>query len=108
MSDFIDEMDKLAAALAKDANMAEKNFGDRLDAFKAMMPYYTLLSKNRGKDEPDDGLTFDNFQAAIHNAENSTGAAGTLREHTNGADKSGLPGGRKRRAAEGRGNSTDA
>jgi len=76
MTDFTDEMDKLAAQLAKDANMAEKNFGDRLDAFKVLMPYYALLLKNRGKsDEDDDGLpTFDNFQNAISQAENGNGA----------------------------------
>ena len=67
MTDFTDQMDTLAAQLAKDANMAEKNFGDRLDAFKALMPYYTLLFKNKGKDEPDDDLpNFDNFNTKIH------------------------------------------
>ncbi len=61
-------MDELAAQLAKDANMAEKNFGDRLDAFKALMPYYALLRKNKGKDDDsDDGLpNFDNFNSKIH------------------------------------------
>jgi hypothetical protein len=67
MTDFTKEMDALAAQLAKDANMAEKNFGDRLDAFKALMPYYTLLFKNKGEDEPDDDMpNFDNFNSKIH------------------------------------------
>jgi hypothetical protein len=72
MTDFTDEMDRLAASLAKDANMAEKAFSDRLDAFKALMPYYALLIKNKGgRDDADDGLpNFDNFQAAIHVTEN--------------------------------------
>ena len=71
MTGFTDEMDKLAAQLAKDANMAEKQFGDRLDAFKALMPYYALLLKNQGKndDEDPDLPTFDNFQASIHKTE---------------------------------------
>ncbi len=67
MTDFTTEMDKLAAQLAKDANMAEKNFGDRLDAFKALMPYYALLKKNAAKNDDDDGLpNFNNFQDRIH------------------------------------------
>ena len=68
MSDFAKEMDNLAAALAKDANMAEKNFGDRLDAFKALMPYYALLKKREKPDDEDDENTpnFGNFQKNIH------------------------------------------
>lgn len=67
MTDFTTEMDALAAQLARDANAAEKAFGDRLDAFKALMPYYALLKKNKIKDDPDDDLpNFDNFQSKIH------------------------------------------
>lgn len=68
MTNFTDEMDALAAQLAKDANMAEKNFGDRLDAFKVLMPYYALLKKNAGKeDDNDEDLpNFDNFNSKIH------------------------------------------
>lgn len=68
MTDFTNEMDTLAAQLAKDANMAEKNFGDRLDAFKALMPYYTLLLKNKSKEDDSDNdiPNFDNFNRNIH------------------------------------------
>ena len=74
MTDFTNEMDKLAAQLAKDANMAEKNFGDRLDAFKALMPYYTLLFKNKGKDDSDDLPDFNTFASQIHATEDSNGS----------------------------------
>jgi hypothetical protein len=78
MTDFTDQMDILAAQLAKDANMAEKAFGDRLDAFKALMPYYALLLKNKGKDDPGDDLpNFDNFTKDIQ-------------EHTNGDNEPGV------------------
>ena len=74
MTDFTVEMDKLAAQLAADANAAEKAFGDRLDAFKALMPYYALLLKNKAADEPDDDLpNFENFTASIHNTEHADG-----------------------------------
>jgi hypothetical protein len=87
MSDFTKEMEALAAQLAKDANMAEKNFGDRLDAFKALMPYYTLLKKNAGKPVDDDGLpNFTNFANAIH---------ATDTEDDDGDDEPGLRGGRR-------------
>lgn len=67
MTDFTDEMDKLAGQLTKDANAAEKNFGDRLDAFKVLMPYYAIQMKNKGKDVEDDDLpNFDSFNAKIH------------------------------------------
>jgi hypothetical protein len=68
MTDFTAEMDKLAAQLAKDANMAEKAFGDRLDAFKVLMPYYAVQMKNRGKngDDDEDLPNFDNFNSRIH------------------------------------------
>ena len=68
MSAFTEEMDALAASLAKDANMAEKAFGDRLDAFKALMPYYALLKKNEKNDGPDDDNSpnFDNLRNRIH------------------------------------------
>ena len=76
MTDFTDEMDKLAAQLAKDANLAEKAFGDRLDAFKALMPYYALLLKNKGGDKPDEDAlpNFDDFTSHIHASENGHGS----------------------------------
>jgi len=67
MTDFTDAMDNLAASLAADANASEKVFGDRLDAFKALMPYYALLLKNKGKeDDEDGGPNFTSFTDKIH------------------------------------------
>jgi hypothetical protein len=68
MSDFTVEMDKLAATLAKDANMAEKAFSDRLDAFKTLMPYYALLKKTtKAENEENVDLpNFGSFQRRIH------------------------------------------
>jgi hypothetical protein len=80
MTDFTDQMDILAAQLAKDANAAEKAFGDRLDAFKALMPYYALLLKNKGKDTDEDDLPdFNKFTRDIQ-------------EHGNGSDEPGISG----------------
>lgn len=67
MTDFTDEMDKLAASLAKEANADEKAFGDRLDAFKALMPYYAVQMKGRKNDDADDDHpNFNDFNSKIH------------------------------------------
>ena len=97
MTDFTAEMDKLAAQLAKDANMSEKNFGDRLDAFKALMPYYALLLKNKSKGEDDDDLpTFAEFTSQIHASDLRTPAdSGGLRENDDGQGEPGIRGSRR-------------
>ena len=68
MTDFTDDMDQLAAEIAVAAGSAEVHLGDKIDAFKALMPYYALLLKTKGKDAPDDDdlPNFDNFQSKIH------------------------------------------
>jgi hypothetical protein len=81
MTDFTKEMDTLAAQLAKDANAADKAFGDRLDAFKALMPYYTLLFKERAKN-PSDEDDLPNFDSFTKN----------IQEHGNGSDEPGIHG----------------
>jgi hypothetical protein len=74
MSDFTDEMDKLAAQIAKDVQADAIALGDRIDAFKALTPYYVWQMKNKGKDDPDDGLpNFENFTSSIHATENDDG-----------------------------------
>ena len=86
MTDFIAEMDKLAAQIAKDMQMDSVAMGDRIDAFKALTPYYVWQMKNKGKEDPEDDLlpTFDNFQKNIH-----------ATEQANGTDEPGLRGRRR-------------
>jgi hypothetical protein len=68
MTGFTDEMDKLAASIAKEAGNDAKAFGDKIDAFKALMPYYALQIKHGGGDDPesDDQPNFDDFTNKIH------------------------------------------
>ncbi len=74
MSDFTDEMDQLAAEIAKEARADSIALGDRIDAFKALTPYYVWTMKNKGRDEPTDDLpNFDNFTANIHATEEEDG-----------------------------------
>ena len=85
MTAFTDEMDKLAAEIAKEAGGDAKAFGDRIDAFKALMPYYAIQMKNAGKTEESDDLpNFENFSSRIH-----------ATEHDDGSDEPGVRGSRR-------------
>lgn len=71
MTDFLTEYEALATEIAKEARLAEKAFGDRIDALKALTPFYVQKTKGK-KHEPegDDLPNFDNFTSAIHASEN--------------------------------------
>jgi len=74
MISFVEEMDKLAAEIAKAANMAAIDLPSKIDAFKALVPYYAQQMK-RGKPDDDTDLnTFEAFQAQIHATETVNGA----------------------------------
>lgn len=66
--DFTDDMDQLAAEIAVSAGAQGVALGDKIDAFKALMPYYALQLKNKGKtvDLNEDLPNFDNFTNKIH------------------------------------------
>lgn len=74
MTDFMAAMDSLAAEIAtascdipEGAEVVKVPLGDKIDAFKALMPYYALLKKNAGKDESDDDSPdFNTFNRNIH------------------------------------------
>jgi hypothetical protein len=67
---FKDEMEKLASKIAAEAQEDSRALADRVDAFKALHPYYVLLTKQkRGEDEDEN--TFENFTAQINAAEES-------------------------------------
>jgi hypothetical protein len=74
MTDFLTEYEALAAEIAKEARLESKAFGDRIDALKALTPFYIQKMKGK-KDEGDsDGLpNFDNFTSQIHATENDDG-----------------------------------
>ena len=85
MTAFTDEMDKLAAAIATAAGAENRAFGDQIDAFKALMPYYAIQMKNKGDDTGiDDQPNFDNFASSIH-----------ATEHYDGPDEPGVRGSRR-------------
>lgn len=67
MSDFENDMEELAADIALKAG-GDIPLNDKIDAFKALMPYYALLKKsNKGGEEEDEDLpNFGNFQKKIH------------------------------------------
>ena len=67
MSDFEGDMEELAADIALKAG-GDIPLNDKIDAFKALMPYYALLKKaNKGSEEENEDLpNFGNFQKKIH------------------------------------------
>ena len=87
MTDFLDEMDQLAAEIAKAAREAATDLDIKIDAFKALVPYYVQKMKKKGDgDQDDDTPTFGDFQDAINGA-----------EHKNGADEPGVRDSRRNR-----------
>ena len=66
MTDFLVEYEALAAEIAKEARLESKAFGDRIDALKALTPFYIQKTKGKKPDE-DDGLpNFNTFNDKIH------------------------------------------
>lgn len=75
MTDFLSEMDQLAAEIAKAAREAASDLDIKIDAFKALMPYYAHNKKLKPADSEDDNLpNFDNFASNIHATETDDGA----------------------------------
>ncbi len=71
MTDFLDEYEALAGELAKAARADAVAFGDKIDALKALTPFYVHKMKNmKPVEDIDDLPTFDNFQRNIHATEN--------------------------------------
>ncbi|SRR5258705_6613109 len=67
MTDFLDEMDQLAAEIAKAARLAATELAEKIDAFKALTPYYVQKTKKPKSEDNDPELpTFDNFAERIH------------------------------------------
>lgn len=87
MTDFLSEMDQLAAEIAKAAREAATGLDIKIDAFKALVPYYVQKMKRKDGEPEDDGLPdFNSFQSQIHSARTPTA------ENSNGADQSGVRG----------------
>lgn len=74
MTDFLTEYEALAYELAKAARGAPDApvaLGDKIDALKALTPFYVHKMKNmKPVGDADDFPTFDNFQRDIHKTEN--------------------------------------
>jgi hypothetical protein len=65
------ELDKLATEIAKNASLDATSLTEKVDAIKALTPYYALTQKLKGKSEDDDedGNTFEAFSDEIANAQ---------------------------------------
>lgn len=90
MTAFLDEMNGLAAEIAKMARETATDLDTKISAFKALTPYYAHQMKNKDEEDDADGEdNFGSFQSRIH----------AVTETNDGANESGVRGNRRRRAA---------
>lgn len=68
----LDEIEALALNVAKEAAQDKTDLEQKIDALKALSPYYTLLSKARVVVEDDDE-SIEHLAEQIHEAENGSG-----------------------------------
>jgi hypothetical protein len=67
LTDFLTEYEALAEEIAMGARAIDVVLGDKIDALKALTPFYVHKMKNMKPVEDGDGLpTFADFQGAIH------------------------------------------
>lgn len=52
--DFLDNIYKLAGKVAEEAQQEDTKFDQRVEALKALNPYYAAIVKAKGKDDDSD------------------------------------------------------
>ena len=67
---FLEEYEGLAEEIAVEARAATVVLGDKIDALKALTPFYVYKMKTMKPVDDSADLTFDNFQRTIHATEN--------------------------------------
>jgi hypothetical protein len=67
---FLDEYEGLAEEIAVKARGADIVLGDKIDALKALTPFYVHKMKNMKPVSDTDALNFDTFTSTIHASEN--------------------------------------
>jgi hypothetical protein len=74
MTDFLTEYEALATEVAQAARLSATVLGDKIDALKALTPFYVQKMKNMKLVPEDDGMpNFDNFTSSIHATEHDDG-----------------------------------
>jgi hypothetical protein len=74
MTDFLTEYEALATEIAEEVR-SNSALGDKIDALKALTPFYVYKMKNmKPVEDTDDLPNFDNFTSQIHASENSHGS----------------------------------
>ena len=69
MTDFLTEYEELATEIAKEAREDSRALSDRIDAFKALTPFYLQKMKGKKPDDSDDMPDFNTFASQIHATE---------------------------------------
>ena len=73
MSDFLTEYEALATQVAEEARRDATALGDRIDALKALTPFYVQKMKNMKPVDDAGALNFDAFASSIHATETTDG-----------------------------------
>jgi hypothetical protein len=78
VSDFLTEYEALATEIAKEVRCTDDArtvaLGDKIDALKALTPFYVWKMKNmKPVNENDPFPNFDSFQSSIHATETTDG-----------------------------------
>jgi hypothetical protein len=76
VTDFLAEYEALAAEIAAELRMAATPFGDKIDGFKALTPFYLQKTKGKKAAELDDGPNFDSFINNIKGSEDGESESG--------------------------------
>lgn len=70
---FLDQMDQLAAEIAKQAREASTDLDIRINAFKALTPYWVHKAKAAKPDDDSGDDNFGSFSERIHSQETGHG-----------------------------------
>ncbi len=71
-SEFLDNIYKLASAVAEEAQQEGTKFDQKVEALKALNPYYAAIVKAKGKDDESDapGGNFGDWRNRLSVVEN--------------------------------------
>ena len=75
MSEALKEIEKLALDAAKKAQQEDTPIQSKIDALRALAPYYSLLKKRSGQDGSEDEGSLESLAASIADAERDDGGS---------------------------------
>jgi hypothetical protein len=81
MSEFKDDIEKVAKAIVAKVSLPDTPFSDVLEAMKVLNVYYGLRLKHKQDDDPEEGSTFGAFQEQLEEVMEAENGAAKVRSH---------------------------